>query len=100
MKIKKIYYFLFALVLVVPLGLISSNPAWGEWGDEHYKQTIGFVPKAIENTHTIDAPFSDYTIGFLGDVGSYYFSAVLAIALLFAIFTILHKVIKIEKSKR
>jgi len=100
MKPKKIYYFLLVIILLVPLGLISSNPAWGEWEKQHYEKILGYVPKNIAKTDGIDAPFGDYTTSFLGDIGSYYFSAVVGVILLFGIFIVLQKVIKIEKSKR
>ncbi len=100
MKIKKIYYFLFGMVLLVPLGLISSNPAWGEWGNEYYQKTLGYIPKNIKTTNGLDAPFSDYTTTFLGSVGSYYFSAFMGVLILFGIFFLVQKAIKIEKSKR
>jgi len=100
MKIKKIYYLLFGFVLFIPLGLMTSNPAWGEWSEEHYKQVLGFVPKNIEQTKGFNAPFSDYTTSFLGDIGSYYFSAFIGILILFGVFILLQKVAKIEKSKR
>ena len=96
---KKIYWFLLAITALIPLGLISENPAWGEWDNAHYKETLGFVPKGIENGSLFEAAIPDYTTSFLGDIGSYYFSAALGIFLIFAIFFILKRMIKVEKVK-
>ena len=97
---KKIYWFVAALLALVPLGLLSSNPAWGEWEEEYYQKTLGFIPKNIQEGFSINAPFSDYTTPFLGEVGSYYFSAVVGVVVLFGIYFLLYKVIKVEKTKR
>ncbi len=88
---KKAYIFLFGLVVLVPLGLLTSNPAWGEWDSEFYRQKLGFIPKGIEKGSFFEAPFGDYTTSFLGDVGSYYLSAVLGIVLIFGIFYLLKR---------
>jgi len=100
MKMRKIYYFLFGMIVLVPLGLISSNPAWGEWENEYYQQALGYIPKVINETEGVSVPFSDYTTSFFGEVGSYYFSAITGVVVLFGIFLLLQKVIKIENSKR
>lgn len=88
---KKAYIFLFGLIVLVPLGLLTSNPAWGEWDSEFYRQKLGFIPKGIENGSLFKAPFSDYTTPFFGDVGSYYISAVLGVLLIYGVFYLLKR---------
>ncbi len=93
---KKIYWFVLGILAFVPLGLISENPAWGEWENEHYKQVLGFVPKGMQNS-IFEAPIPDYSSSSFGDIGSYYFSAILGVLLIFGIFFTLKKVVKVER---
>jgi len=90
---KKIYIFLLSITALVPLGLLTENPAWGEWESEKYKEMLGFIPKGIENSFSFKSLFSDYSTPFFGAVGSYYFSAVIGIGLIFLVFLILKRVI-------
>ena len=94
---KKIYLFLLFVIVLVPLGLLTQNPAWGEWENTHYKETLGFVPKGIENGFSLKALFPDYATSFLGEVGSYYFSAIVGVLVIFFIFLVLKKVVKVER---
>jgi cobalt/nickel transport protein len=91
---KKIYWFLLSITTLIPLGLLSENPAWGEWENEYYKEYLGFIPKGIENGSLLEAPIPDYSTSFLGDIGSYYFSAILGIVSIFALFFVLKRVVK------
>jgi len=93
---KKIYLFVLAVIALVPLGLISENPAWGEWENEYYEKALGFIPKAMQNS-IFEAPIPDYATSSLGDVGSYYFSAFLGVLIIFGVFFILKKVVKVER---
>ena len=36
------------LVAAVPLGLLASGSAWGEWGSAEIKQRVGFVPHGLK----------------------------------------------------
>jgi hypothetical protein len=94
MKIKKIYYLVFGLIVLVPLGLLSENPAWGEWDMEYYEQKLGFVPDGIANASGTTPPLPDYSVPFLGEVSGYYLSAIVGVLLVFGIFYVLKKAIK------
>jgi hypothetical protein len=94
MKIKKVYYLVFGLIVLVPLGLLSENPAWGEWDIDYYKQKLGFVPDGISNATLQKAPLSDYSVPYLGEVSGYYLSAIIGVVLIIGIFYILKKAIK------
>jgi hypothetical protein len=95
---KKLFILLAVLVAFVPLGLLSSNPAWGEWDNSYYKEVLGFVPQGIEKSGGIEVALPDYAIAGQSETVSYYLSALLGIGLLFGIYFILLKVMKHEKS--
>ncbi len=67
------------ILLLVPLGLITENPAWGEWELGFFQQHLGFIPQGIQRMSGIyAAPLSDYALPGMGPVASYYLSAILA----------------------
>ena len=45
---KKILYPMLIIFILIPLGLISENPAWAEWDNEYYQEALGFIPKDWE----------------------------------------------------
>lgn len=78
MKNYKIYIALFCVLLFVPLGLISENPAWGEWSGEEFEAMVGFVPHSIATSTSLISPIlPDYSLESIGSVASYYLSAIL-----------------------
>ena len=96
---KKVYLFLFGFVVFVPLGLISQNPAWGEWEESYYKKVLGYLPKGMQEK-SYEAPFGDYALGTFGDISSYYISAIVGIVVIFGFFKIIQKGLASEKTKR
>jgi len=76
-----------AMIVAVPLGLIATGTAWGEWGASELQQKLGYVPSGL-------ARFGDWWKGLLPDyalpggsggvlaVAVYVFSAVLGVAAL------------------
>ena len=97
MKFKKVYLFVAVCIILTPLGLLTQNPAWGEWEDEYYLKILGFVPKGIQNATSIDAPLQEYSVSHLGEVSSYYLSAILGVVVIFGVFVVLKKVIHADK---
>ncbi len=95
---KRVYIVLIVLTALIPLGLLTNAPAWGEWGKEYYKNSLGFIPKGIESTKELNSPIKDYTIASLGDISSYYLSAIIGIIMIFIIFYILTKVFNAKNS--
>jgi cobalt/nickel transport system permease protein len=79
------------LILLVPLGLLTGNPAWGEWDSGFFKEKLGAIPHGIQKLSEIYfAPVKDYSLQGLSSVESYYLSAfvgVMTILLLFFLFT-------------
>lgn len=88
---KKIFYPMLILFLLVPLGLISENPAWAEWDNEYYQEVLGYIPEGIKNSFSIEALIPDYTFAGLNDIASYYISALLGIVLIFGFFYLVGK---------
>lgn len=88
---KKILYPMLILFLLIPLGLISENPAWAEWENEYYQEAIGFIPHGIENAFRIKSMMPDYTMDGMNDIVAYYLSAILGIVLIFGFFYFLGK---------
>lgn len=88
---KKILYPILILFILIPLGLISENPAWAEWDNEYYQEALGFIPKGIENALHVKALAPDYAIEGMNDIVAYYLSGMLGVALIFGIFYLLGK---------
>ncbi len=67
------------VLLLVPLGLLTEHPAWGEWDLHFFHSRLGFVPLGIHKFSTFyHAPWSGYSLWGMGAVASYYLSAILA----------------------
>lgn len=88
---KKIFYPILIVLIFLPLGLISENPAWAEWENEYYQEILGFIPKGIENAFHVKALIPDYTITGVNEVVAYYLSGIVGIALIFGFFYFLGK---------
>ncbi len=85
-KFAKLFIGLFVLGLLVPIGLLASGTAWGEWGKEAFTQMIGYIPKGLERFSDFwHAPFRDYTVGGAGDHIGYILSAFGGMALVLVI---------------
>ena len=84
--LTKLIIGLFVLGLFVPIGLIASGTAWGEWGKEAFIQMIGYIPKGLERFSEFwHAPFHDYSVMGAGDNISYILSAFGGMALVLLI---------------
>ncbi len=89
---KRAWWLVLALLALTPLGLISENPAWGEWDNGYYEKLLGFIPKGIENAKSIKALMPYYSVNGLGDVGGYYLSAVVGVLLLIGVYFAMVKI--------
>lgn len=94
---KKLILFLGLLILLTPLGLITQNPAWGEWSQEELSAMIGFVPTGIRQGSLFHAPFADYVFSPFGEAGGYIFSAALGSIAIISIFYALKKMSNAKK---
>lgn len=83
---------LLALAILTPLGLLTQNPAFGEWTQEEIKKMLGFVPEGLKKyaeVYKFDL-FDDYSVKFIHNqyIG-YILSALIGMAVIFAIFFLL-----------
>ena len=54
---------LIVLVVLVPIGLIASGTAFGEWGPDELQQAVGFVPAGLQQmTGLWSAPLDGYDL--------------------------------------
>ncbi len=83
---KPLYYLLLALIALVPIGLLASGTAWGEWGNEELSEMLGYVPNGILNGFSLESLFPDYSISGLSSVLGYYLSAIIGVGVLIIIF--------------
>jgi hypothetical protein len=75
------------LIIFVPLGLLATGTAFGEWGSDDLKEEIGYVPFGVAHGEELwKAPMPDYALPgqsddfFHSSIG-YYASAVLGMIL-------------------
>jgi len=96
---SKIFKILAVMVALVPLGLLTQNPAWGEWESEYYIKVLGYIPKGIANAKGLKAILPDYSMEGGNEVLWYYISAFVGIVLIFTIFYALAKIGKSSVSR-
>ncbi|GBE17660.1 fused nickel transport protein NikMN [archaeon BMS3Abin16] len=88
MNYRKLWIALGVLILLVPLGLLASGAAWGEWAPEEFADLVGYVPaKIAAGAELFGAPFSGYSIpgakeGFLHSSLGYYVSALIGVGII------------------
>ncbi len=86
------------IFVVLPLGLIAENPAWGEWGLEYFKKLLGFVPEGMEkNKDLINPVIPDYSLEDKHPIFSYYISALIGVVIIFGIFLGFKVLVKNER---
>jgi cobalt/nickel transport system permease protein len=74
------FFVILLIMLLVPLGLITGNPAWGEWDTSFFIEKLGFIPQGIKHFSTFySAPLSGYSLPGMNAVTSYYLSAILTV---------------------
>ena len=90
----KLYALLAVLICLVPLGLIATGTAWGEWGSDEIATVTGFSPANLINGSELNALLPDYSFGGLPDAVGYILSAVIGVALCIIIFTLIARSMK------
>jgi hypothetical protein len=71
------------LVVLVPIGLIASGTAYGEWGPDELQQEVGYVPTGLQQLSGLwTPPLPDYDFPGGHDTlpsqaPGYYFSAII-----------------------
>lgn len=98
-KYKKLFYVMMVMILLTPLGLLTTYSTWGEWSRKELKKMLGYVPRGLDR-------FADIWKGILPDYQHasastsfaqaifYIFSAILGALIIYVILTILLKHLK------
>ena len=94
LKVNLLYILLGSLTSFTPLGLLAKGTAWGEWGKEEILNMLGYIPKGMNKSTSINAIMSDYSIKNLSELMGYLLSGIIGIILVF-LFFILLKYIKL-----
>ena len=47
---------LIVLVVIVPIGLIATGTAYGEWGPDELQQAVGYVPAGLQQLSGLWTP--------------------------------------------
>ncbi len=93
-KVRPVWMLLLLLIVAVPLGLLATGTAWGEWGADEIAQIVtggkalGYTPDRLANGFSFDALFPDYTIGNMPEWIGYILSAVAGVAVVVIIFKV------------
>lgn len=57
-----------ALVILTPIGLLTTGSPWGEWGKEEFVSMIGYVPQGMDRLQGLwKGFFTGYTLAGLGN---------------------------------
>ena len=89
--LRNLLIWLLILVILVPLGIIASGTAYGEWGADELQSLIGYVPAGFASLNNLyHAPIPDYGTdwanSFIGQSLGYYVAAIMGVGLLGVLF--------------
>ncbi len=81
------------LIVAVPVGLLASGSAWGEWGSSEIASRVGYVPSGLNSMESIwSAPFSGYSLPWVSSSApfaqhalAYILSAVVGVGMIFVV---------------
>jgi len=83
---KKIFIILGIFFALVPIGLLTTAPAYGEWDNSYYKKVLGYVPQGMAKFEDLAHPLlPGYSLPGANDTLGYYLSALVGGILIFAI---------------
>ena len=90
-----VYALIAVLIAAVPLGLLATGTAWGEWGADEIAEIaetgspLGYTPQGMVDGFSMDVLMQDYTFGEMSEVAAYILSAVIGAALLIIFFKLI-----------
>ena len=93
-----------ALIAAVPLGLLATGTAWGEWGADEIADVVvngkalGYTPAGLEKGWSLNVLMPDYALEGMNEVVAYILSAVIGVALLIILFKLLSLALKGRRS--
>lgn len=99
-----IFALIAALIAVVPLGLLATGTAWGEWGADEIADVVvngkalGYTPAGLEKGWSLNVLMPDYALEGMNEVVAYILSAVIGVALLIILFKLLSLALKGRRS--
>ncbi len=91
MKYKYLMVLIAVIFLLLPLGVLTNAPAWGEWDLSFYEKVLGFIPDKMKNSINIPAILPDYSLKGLNPIISYYLSALIGAGIIFFAFYTFYK---------
>ncbi len=92
---KSLLGLLAVLICAVPLGLLATGTAWGEWGADEIAevvsggQALGYTPGGLANGFELTTLMPDYSIAGMPEVAGYILSAIIGVALAIIIFRLI-----------
>ncbi|MBR4700119.1 MAG: cobalt transporter CbiM [Oscillospiraceae bacterium] len=99
-----IFALIAALIAAVPLGLLATGTAWGEWGADEIADVVvngkalGYTPAGLEKGWSLNVLMPDYALEGMNEVAAYILSAVIGVALLIILFKLLSLALKGRRS--
>lgn len=96
MKTNPLSVILGILAILTPIGLIAQGTAWGEWGANEISEMVGYIPLGMEKGFNFNSLMPDYTISNISEIQAYLISALVGIAIIFVIFSLIRR---FEKGK-
>ncbi|MBP2133229.1 hypothetical protein J2128_001150 [Methanomicrobium sp. W14] len=89
---KVLFVCLIVLVIIVPIGLIATGTAYGEWGSDELEEMVGYIPSGFAQIADVwSAPLPDYDFSggdhetLATQAPGYYISAIIGVILTFGI---------------
>lgn len=83
---RPVFLLLGILIALVPLGLIATGTAWGEWDAEQIAEQIGYIPDGMNAGFSFASIMPDYALNGLPEIFTYYLSAIIGVGLLIILF--------------
>jgi len=102
---SRFWWVLGVLILLSPLGLLAQGTAWGEWGADELKETLGFIPQGMEKiAEWWPTLLPDYTLPGLANsfgqsAAGYILSAIIGVLIITGITYLFSKSVKQKGSQ-
>lgn len=86
-----------AMIICVPVGLLATGTAWGEWDHSELKDKIGFIPQGMQTGFSYHAIGDGYGFSGMSTTAGYILSAIIGAAILIILFKVLSSFKKEDK---
>ncbi len=94
-KYIPVFAIIAVLIAAVPLGLLATGTAWGEWGADEIANVVtngtelGYTPQGLANGWSMNVLMPDYSAPGINEALAYILSAIIGVALLIIIFKLI-----------